>query len=62
MKSKFCPFRSTADQKVMCEKDCALYAEENATNGYCAIFHIAKGLYEATEEIQNIRLTLAAED
>lgn len=42
IESKFCPFRSTATQKIPCESDCMFYAESDTSdiNGLtCAMVH-----------------------
>lgn len=42
IENKFCPFRSTATQKVLCESDCMFYAKSDTSNisGLtCAMVH-----------------------
>lgn len=52
-----CPLMSTADKKVQCTNECALYSFNK-----CAIVEIGNAIYKTSDTIDDLRLTIPTEN
>ena len=50
----FCPLLSTAEKKVACQSNCALYQNDSSDEKKCSIFLLAKDSDERTNSLRVI--------